>query len=73
MTYQIEKGIPIPKSVHSNRRRYPLEDLAVNDSFAAEIDKAKSIRSRIQAYGRSTGKVFKTRQLGDVIRVWRVA
>jgi hypothetical protein len=73
VTYQIEKGIPISPQTHAPKVDFPLDDLERFDSFAVEISLADRVRSAIVYNTRKTKKVFTTRKIGDLIRVWRIA
>jgi len=73
MTFIIEKGIPIPRQTHAEKIHFPLDDMENGDSFTAEISLAIRLRTALVLNNRKTKKIFTTRQVGELIRVWRIA
>lgn len=85
--YEIDKDIPIPDyHRYQNRRKYPFDQMQVNDSIFVPIEDlkervnpAKAIRSAAYAFGRRNGMKFVVRKESteeDYIygfRVWRIA
>jgi hypothetical protein len=73
--FTIESGVPIPeKAAMSNRARYPLEKLGVNQSFLVPISdpkRAKNLRSSFAVRAKKLG--IKIVSVADEtgVRVWR--
>jgi len=73
--FEIEKGIPIP------RRKYPLDELEIGDSFFIPFNEEKpiNVRARLSPtmarIKNATGKVFvskkATKDGKEGLRVWR--
>jgi len=76
---EIERDIPIPPPGPRWRRRYPIKDLAVGESFfvpagdrtAQEV--ASALARAAWSVKMKTGARFTVRSLGDGARLWRVA
>lgn len=76
----VEKDIPIPEASH-RKRRYPLDQMEVGDSFLVPTDPAMTFRklqakassSVAYAHGTLGGRRFVTRQVEGGVRVWRIA
>jgi hypothetical protein len=70
MTYEIEKGIPIPSS-----SRFPLDRMEVEDSFAIPERHMEALRSAIRKFcAQNPGRKFTTRREDrDTRRCWRVS
>lgn len=80
MNYIIEEGIPVPGVKTVRRRKYPLNQLRVGESFLIpmeEYDKKKhnNVSSAIIVYKtmHAPEKKFKTRRVAEGVRVWRTA
>lgn len=74
MKIKIERGIPIPESYTRSKDWDFLESMKVGDSFAVPILKMQSVRMILcQRVRRGLKAKFKTRSVGDQLRVWRVA
>jgi hypothetical protein len=71
--YEIEKNIPVPPK-NAARRKFPLENMEVGESFAFE-GKASQVSPSIQSVKHmNPGWQFTTRKVDDThIRVWRTA
>lgn len=69
----IEKGIPIPPTKkHRNHYRYPWKEMAVGNSFYAEVD-VLTIKSNAAQTGKLLGRKFFVQQNGAGVRVWRTS
>ena len=78
MTYQIDTDIPAPKHTGlGGRTRYPLNLLAVGNSFFVSDVKHNYVRNAAHIAGKRSGKKFickKQIENGvEGIRVWRIA
>lgn len=69
----IEKNIPMPKRNTRSGNKYPFADMAVGDSFAADVKPASlGQAARTWAKADDNGKKFVVRPEGEgVSRVWR--
>jgi hypothetical protein len=76
MQFEIERNIPVPRSL---RQKMPLEEMEVGDSFLVAASKADALELRPQLariareYGNQTGKRFVCRSVDGGVRVWRGA
>ena len=78
MSFEIEKGRPIPSNRHDNP--FPLDQMAVGDSFTVNhsVMRPGTVSSRIATWNkRNPAMKFITRQVnrqgrGKTTRVWRV-
>ena len=78
MSFEIERGRPIPTNRHSNP--FPLDQMNVGDSFDVEhkIVSVGTVSSRLSSHNRrNPATKFITRQVnkqgrGKLTRVWRV-
>jgi hypothetical protein len=70
MSYEIEKGIPIPRS-SEYEAKYPFSKMEVGDSFSVE-ERRESVASAARSYGCRVGKKFSIRKEGNGMRIWRV-
>lgn len=69
MEIVIEKGVPQPTV---KTRKWPLEAMEVNDSFAVPEGKEKPLRSAIHHHQKVTGKKFTVRREDNGgMRCWR--
>lgn len=69
MEYKIEKGVPM-----SNRRKYPLLEMEIGDSFHIPGIKTTKYPSGAIGYARiKLGYKFVSRKERDGIRIWRIA
>jgi hypothetical protein len=73
MTFEIEKGVPVPSGAVSNR--YPFREMEVGDSFfvPSGATQAGNVRAAAAMAGRRHGAKFKVCQKADGVRVWRVS
>jgi len=78
MSFEIEKGKPIPSNRHDNP--FPFEKMIVGDSFVVSPGEMKpgTVSSRVASFNkRNPAMKFITRQVnrrgrGKTTRVWRV-
>jgi uncharacterized protein (DUF2249 family) len=68
--YEIEKGIPMPKS-SEYEAKYPFAKMEVGDSFRVE-ERRESVASAARSYGCRIGKKFSVRKEEGGMRIWRV-
>jgi len=82
VTFEIEKGIPVPPKWSGLTRKYPLDTMEIGDSFyvkATEYETNNTVRQRLKSSIRAfclrcdQPKAFETRVVGDGVRVWRIA
>lgn len=67
---KVEKGIPIPSRGNT---KYPFSQMDKHDSFTVPLDKHKAVCQSIRWQHIKTDRVYTTRKMGDVVRVWRIA
>lgn len=68
MEYKIEKNVPI-LGLSPERKKYPLLQMEVGDSFVLPIEDRQKVYSNASYYGLK----ITTRRVSDTqIRVWRV-
>lgn len=83
MTFQIDKGLPIPKISTGRPRIYPFPQMEVGDSFAVPITdeilsgqnkSARLLSSAATAYARKYGGRFSVQfdRSNKIMRCWRV-
>jgi hypothetical protein len=77
MAYVVEKGVAAP--VGYTKSKYPLEDMAVGDSFFVPDRKSASVRNSVMCRARDVAKRtggplmrFSIRTEGSGTRCWRV-
>ena len=72
---KIDKGVPMPPAFHYLRRKYPLADMEVGDSFFTAGAKTNFFGSYTSRH-KKFGKKFTTRAVVEDgvtgVRVWRV-
>lgn len=69
--FKIEKGIPIPVA---DRRKYPIGQLEVGDSFfVPDADLPKSRAQGIYSCGKRFGFKLSIKGHENGLRIWRVA
>lgn len=76
MTYEIEKGVPIPGRTFrcASAATYRFRDMEVGDSFLVpDIKKARSARVRARMISKETGRAFLSRKTIEGVRFWRTA
>lgn len=75
MSFEIEKGVPIPPSQQGlGRQRYPFNRMAVGDSFTVPSDDSNRVRSAASAYAKQHRIGLTCRRESDGrVRVWRVS
>lgn len=73
MTFQIERGIPIPTYRRGRRGLYPFREMKVGDSFVVEKTKKASAQRAASFYGKNHGQVFTARSVPEGVRIWRVS
>lgn len=81
--YEIEKGIPIPNSIHGGGQppKYPFEQMEIGDSFfiPCHIKDKKTVQSNVASARKVAPKMkFTTKYVDEIpgqtgIRVWRIA
>ena len=69
MDIKIESNIPLPKSRTS--RKYPYENMAVNDSFFVTDVTMPTLCNLNSRYGKRFNAKYVARKEGEGIRVWR--
>ena len=72
MTYQITKGLPIPKISAGRPAIYPFAALEVGDSFSAGNEEAGKVRRAASAFSRNHKVRFTVRKEGEGVRCWRI-
>jgi len=76
MTYEIIKGVPLPKDANDGRRSYPFRDMEVGDCFRISdtSDPLTQNRVRVAAslYGTRHDKFFTVRVSEGGLTAWRV-
>jgi hypothetical protein len=71
--FKIEKGIPPPKQEH-HFVQYPFREMRVGDSFAAPIQRQRSVAAAASRYGRIAKAKFTVRKQSKThCRCWRIA
>ena len=70
--YEIEKNVPV-----STRKKYPVSDLEIGDSFFVPMqdlpsESSTSVKAVVKRFARQSKRKFKTRKTEEGIRVWRV-
>ena len=70
--YKIETDVPI-----SSRRKYPVQELCVNESFFVPFEDlpskdSSSVKAIVHRFARKSGRSFKTRKEEFGVRVWRI-
>lgn len=75
MSYEIEKGVPIPTIDRKGERKYPrLETLAVGDSFFAASQHPEQLQTYFaRQWGRLRPLAFTSRKENGGVRIWRTA
>ena len=75
MSYEIERGIEIPKAGRT-WPKYPLREMAVGDSVWVPLIEKERVRSAAGYVSRYHGSRFKTLQMDrdgeHGLRVWRI-
>lgn len=73
--YKVEKNIPLPVKVEKNKTKYPLDYMAIGDSFLIPFTKEKyssnSIKVPYRAAKRKGMKITRRCEKNG-IRVWRI-
>lgn len=64
---KIDKEIPIPV-----RNKWPFASMQVGDSFAVSRDIKSRLYSAVYFARKQLGHKFVTKQVGDIVRCWRV-
>jgi hypothetical protein len=72
MTYQITKGLPIPKISAGRPAIYPFAVLEVGDSFFSDNQGVANVRSAACAFARNHKVRFIVRKEGEGARCWRI-
>lgn len=78
MSYEIEKGVPVPKNAAGysrlGRRKYPFAQMEIGDSFAfSDNTKQNTAGAAVFRENKRSDFKFVTRKVDGVIRCWRVA
>lgn len=68
---EIDTDTPFQKK-RIRRSKYPLETMAVGDSFIVETPTVRSYLSKFSRYDEQ-GRKFATRRVEDGYRVWRLS
>lgn len=77
MTFDIEKGVPLPEPPQRGRKgsKYPLADMQVGDSFLVPTmkpeERRQSLYQLVNTKGRAMGRKFVVRVADKGVRVWR--
>lgn len=70
MSFEIEKGVPIPQRPAGKKKKYPISEMEVGDSFAFTSEQMYGVMGAIR---NAKPKKFSTRLIGDRLhRVWRI-
>lgn len=69
---KIERGIPIIDNRARRPLKYPWPDLAIGESFFADIE-PDTLRAAAHKYGKRHGLTFIVRKDGEGARAWRTA
>lgn len=73
MTYRIDKGVPMTKPRCERRRKYPVRELKVGDSFLVpEKDVRANIAQAVRNVATAHGFKVAARKMPDGVRFWRV-
>lgn len=72
--YRIESNVPVPSNSGNRGRpsKYPFGEMAVGDSFAANLEEKDKIQCAASMYGRRKGMKFSTHKVGNSVRCWRI-
>jgi hypothetical protein len=76
---EIENGIPLPSQSRGMKRKYPIVELEVGQSFlvvcSPEISRKRimSVSSLCNRHARKTGFRYTCRVVDGGVRVWRVS
>ena len=75
MSYQIEKGVPIPamKRATNGESKYPFAQMDVGDSFFVHGKSIHTLNSQAHKYGTRLSRKFTARAIDGGTRVWRIA
>ena len=74
MAFEIEKGVPLPKSVQRGwTGKYPWRQLEIGDSFFVPGKTTNDIGGTVTIARRTTGFKLVTRSVEGGVRIWRVA
>ena len=71
--YEITNSIPTPEN-HYPKRKYPLNEMKVGDSFLSSIKEANNARTAAYLYGKRSQKKFSSKTVKEEngVRIWRV-
>ena len=76
---EIEKGIPVPEDYRKQRKKYPIPEMEVGDSFSIDVTnktrfKIETLRSSILASARRVEGKFITyhNKAENKIQCWKV-
>jgi len=69
--YKIESGIPQPPSL-SGRKKYPLREMEVGDSFVVDADQHTRLMSAVAYFGKRNNRKYSIRKVDGSLRCWRV-
>jgi hypothetical protein len=72
MSIKIDKGIPVPRKLHTGKTIYPFHEMEIGDSFFASVT-VVTLKSSAVKHGYKYGKQFTIRKEGDGARCWRIA
>lgn len=74
MTYEIEKGVPLPTDKRGGRySAYPWKAMAVGDSFVVPRAKNQPLGGMVREATKRLNMKFTTRRVEGGIRIWRIA
>ncbi len=65
----IEKNVPVVE----NKKKYPFGQMAVGDSFFADVIDPNSIKVCASLFGKKHNKMFTVRKVDGGYRCWRTA
>jgi hypothetical protein len=76
MEFKIESGVPIPADARASRTKYPLDRLAVGNSFFVplnDLKRAKNLRATFSTRAKKKGISIVSIADDTGVRVWRTA
>lgn len=77
MNIEVENGIPLPPRCGGKRKKYPVEDLEIGQSFLVpmqnpqDAEMQNSIRSHINKTASRASIKISTRVVPEGLRIWR--
>lgn len=73
MSYEVQKGIPMPGLPPGRTPKYPFREMLIGDSFLVTEKEQHKVRNAALQYARRMGLAFSVRKNVDgAYRCWRI-